>query len=167
MDTEDQVIVNGLTLAATPTAVPLARALVRLSLNRWGHRALIDDAELLVSELTTNAVQASDDLALIRAYIGLYADKVRLEVWDRADDKPQAKDAGDDDEGGRGLLLVEALSADWGWYARGELPGKVVWADLLLPPLPVRIPAPLGHVPHIEPTDLRLLERIRDGLLRL
>ena len=33
---------------------------------------------------------------------------------------------GDDAESGRGLLLVEAISTRWGWYATSD--GKVVWA---------------------------------------
>jgi anti-sigma regulatory factor (Ser/Thr protein kinase) len=164
VDTEQPWVVNSLTLAATPTAVPLARALVRLSLNRWGFRGLVDDAELVVSELTTNAVQASStDLALIRVRIGLFAATTRIEIWDRAEGKPQPRPMDEAAEGGRGLLLVEALSNEWGWYAREGRFGKVVWAELMLPHEPI---SPCGLPAH-NGQDLFVLQRVRDGLKRL
>jgi len=125
----------------------------------WGLRELVADAELIASELTTNAVQSSrTDLALIRLYVGLYRRRTRVEVWDRSDGKPEPKQAGDDSEGGRGLLMVEALSSDWGWYARPRQ-GKVVWADLVLPH---------PSVSHLQPvTNVELLTRVRNGLRRL
>ena len=48
-----------LTLAATPTAVSCSRQLVHLTLNRWGLAALIEDAELVISELVTNSIEAT------------------------------------------------------------------------------------------------------------
>lgn len=46
-------------------------------------------------------------------------------VWDGHDDMPVRKDAAVDAEGGRGLMLVESLSKEWGVYR--ETAGKVVW----------------------------------------
>jgi Histidine kinase-like ATPase domain len=169
VDTEQPRVVSGLTLAATPTAVPLARALVRLSLTQWGFPGLVDDAGLCVSELTTNAVQASGLLAFLRVHIGLFTATTRIEVWDRSDGKPQPRLVDEADEGGRGLMLVEAISAQWGWYARAGRFGKVVWAELKLPHEPVnpygmRLPA----LPRVDDgRDLLILRRVRDGLRRL
>ena len=169
VDTEQPRVVNGLTLAANPTAVPLARALVRLSLNQWGFPDLLDDAGLLVSELTTNAVQASGVLAFIRVHISLFTATTRIEVWDRGDGKPQPRPVDETDEGGRGLLLVEAMSVEWGWHAREGRFGKVVWAELKLPHEPV---SPYGiRLPILPPVDngrdLFVLRRVRDRLKRL
>ena len=51
--------ISFLTLAAVPAAVGCSRQLVRLGLNRWGLARMAGDAELVVSELATNAVQAT------------------------------------------------------------------------------------------------------------
>jgi anti-sigma regulatory factor (Ser/Thr protein kinase) len=50
---------TSLTLAATLTAVSRARQFALFTLKRWGLAALAEDAQLVVSELVTNAVQAS------------------------------------------------------------------------------------------------------------
>jgi anti-sigma regulatory factor (Ser/Thr protein kinase) len=94
-----------------------------------------DIAELLTSELATNAVQASQHLG-VRAALAVVpvirllvlsngADLV-ICVWDGNDQMPFRRDASLDEEGGRGLMLVESLAADWGAYH--ETDGKVVWA---------------------------------------
>lgn len=56
--------------------------------------------------------------------------RLKVEVWDQLPGSPVPRAARDDDESGRGLELVQALSVDWGW---DELPGrdvKRVWALL-------------------------------------
>ena len=50
---------SGLTLAAVPTAVRLGRLFVRQRLSLWGLSQLIHDAELVLSELVTNAMNAT------------------------------------------------------------------------------------------------------------
>jgi hypothetical protein len=42
-------------------------------------------------------------------------------------------DTSDEAENGRGLMLVEAISEQWGWYFREDNDGKVVWATMRLP----------------------------------
>jgi hypothetical protein len=52
-------------------------------------------------------------------------------VGDPSPHPPRRIDADGDTEGGRGLLLVEMLSSNWGWYAIGQHRiAKVVWAEL-------------------------------------
>ena len=124
-----------LPLGALPTAPGCGRAWTRQILREWGLDRLADDTELLVSELTTNALQAS---ALIAdAAIGLWlasdCERVVILVWDPSPQPPTAENPGQDAEDGRGLLLVQALSLQWGWYfPAGTSPdghaGKVVWA---------------------------------------
>ena len=53
---------------------------------------------------------------------------VLVQVWDGNDRKPERKDIDLEAVGGRGLLLVEALSAEWGAYTPEQSTGKVVWA---------------------------------------
>ena len=83
-------------------------------------------------ELATNALKASQSLPEIRPFaLCLRSDRKRLliEVWDHSPREPRSALAGGDAEGGRGLLVVEALSARWG-YQRTGYSTKVVWAEL-------------------------------------
>jgi anti-sigma regulatory factor (Ser/Thr protein kinase) len=124
-----------LPFAALPSAVSCARLHVRSMCLEWGLRNIADTAELLASELMTNAVQASGrlriraDLAIVPVVnLWLVSDGISLviHVWDASDEMPVLKDFTADDEGGRGLMLVEALGKEWGAYRKAE-GGKVVW----------------------------------------
>jgi len=107
-------------------------------LREWGLAALAEPAELVVSELVTNAVQASTGPAALPrigvpvVHLRLLADlrRVVVEVWDGNPEPPVAKQAAPDDESGRGLMLVEALCKRWGSEAVPARGGKVVWAEL-------------------------------------
>jgi hypothetical protein len=86
----------------------------------------------------TNAVQASGrlktraDLAIVPVVnLWLVSDgiSVVIHVWDASDEMPVLQDLTADDEGGRGLMLVEALGKEWGTYREAE-GGKVVWVML-------------------------------------
>jgi anti-sigma regulatory factor (Ser/Thr protein kinase) len=123
-----------LSLAAHPTAPACARGHVRAVAHEWGLPGVADIAKLLVSELVTNAVRASDrpriraDLAIVPV-IGLWvvSDLISLviHVWDGNDEMPVLRNSGPDDDSGRGLMLVDTLSKKWGAY-RNEV-GKTVW----------------------------------------
>jgi len=111
-----------LELGALPTAVPCARLHARLVAWEWGLAGLGDDAELLVSELLTNAVAASRSMeALFPVRLWLLSDttQIAILVWDADPQPPVRMPVDDEAETGRGLLLVEAVSQRWGWYARG------------------------------------------------
>ena len=86
--------------------------------------------ELLVSELATNAVKASqspDWIFPIRLWLRSDGARVIILVWDINPQPPRRVDAGEQAEGRRGLLLVETLSKKSAWYPHKELGGKVVW----------------------------------------
>ena len=130
-----------LELGALPSAVPCARLHARQVVWEWGIQAMSDPVELIVSELVTNSVRASEALAGCRldghwmpgvppVRMWLWSDGkiVLVQVWDGDDRMPQRKDAGVDCEGGRGLMLVEAVSAEWGAYPPEWGSGKVTWA---------------------------------------
>jgi anti-sigma regulatory factor (Ser/Thr protein kinase) len=67
-------------------------------------------------------------------HVRLLSDRVRVvvEVWDRSGERPTLKQAGPDQEGGRGLMLVEALCERWSWSTVPGWAGKVVWAQVQL-----------------------------------
>jgi anti-sigma regulatory factor (Ser/Thr protein kinase) len=100
----------------------------------WGLAVLAETAELLTSELVTNAVQASERLE-IRAdlpavhivRVWLVSDQISMviHVWDASEEMPVRCQAMPEGERGRGLLLVETLGKEWGAYRKAE--GKVVW----------------------------------------
>ncbi|MGK4582165.1 SpoIIE family protein phosphatase [Kitasatospora sp. HPMI-4] len=115
-------------LSAGEAEVRRARALVREQLASWKLLALADTAELLVSELVTNAVRVARDriqLQLIRV------DKLLVEVSDDNHNLPSLEPAESMDECGRGLHLVSKLSERWGTARKAV--GKVVWFELALP----------------------------------
>jgi anti-sigma regulatory factor (Ser/Thr protein kinase) len=124
-----------LPFAALPSAVSCARLHVRSMALEWGLRDIAETAELLASELMTNAVQASErlktrgDLAIVPVVnLWLVCDgkSLVIHVWDASNEMPVLKDFTPADEGGRGLMLVEALAKEWGVYHESE-GGKVVW----------------------------------------
>ena len=159
-----------LPLGALPGAIPCARLHTTAVLWEWGMEALAQQAELAVSELVTNAVRAStgaaqppgDPPGLPVVALRLAGDHQRLlvEVSDHDPRPPIPTVADPEHDGGRGLVLVAAVSEQWGYYypaispvsgqggapepdvgewlaAAPELPegesGKIVWA-LLSPP---------------------------------
>jgi anti-sigma regulatory factor (Ser/Thr protein kinase) len=126
-----------LELAAFPTAVGCARLHARHVVLEWGLPELAETTELLVSELATNAVRASHALISPVIRLGLASDHccVLIRVWDGGDQMPVRQDASLDSECGRGLLLVESLSAGWGSYWKDS--GKVVWAMVALEEVPL------------------------------
>ncbi|MEU6403721.1 ATP-binding protein [Streptomyces sp. NPDC046985] len=112
-------------------SVPAARRFAVWSLRYWGlaEWARAGDVALCVSELATNAlvhgVPPGRGFLLRIRYDGAV---VRLEVHDSGSGAPVIPDDPDaSDEGGRGLLLVAALSDKWGVGERA--PGKLVWAE--------------------------------------
>jgi anti-sigma regulatory factor (Ser/Thr protein kinase) len=124
-------LLSHLELGALPGAVACARLHARQVLWEWGLSAIAENAELLVSELMTNAIQASVSAERIQP-VGLWlsSDRSRLLilVQDVSRYPPEpAGGAGEEDERGRGLLIVEAISAKWGWDAKDDS-GKAVWA---------------------------------------
>ncbi|HEX3958352.1 MAG TPA: ATP-binding protein [Trebonia sp.] len=126
-----------LSLAALPTAPACARGHVRSVVREWGRPELADTAELLASELVTNAVRAAEGLStradqpavpVVGLWITRDGSSVIVSVWDASDETPVRRDARPDQEGGWGLLLVESLGQEWGSYRAAS--GKVVWVRL-------------------------------------
>ena len=125
-------------LGALPGAVPCARLHSRLVLGEWGLPGdLVHSAELVASELATNAVSASGqaaDTAPIRLWLFGGRTRALILVWDSSSAPPSPAAPQSDAESGRGLQLVEAVSTQWSWYTTPDSAGKVVWALLGGPP---------------------------------
>ena len=103
--------------------------------------AELKSGTLVVSELTTNAVEASTGptgrllyvngrMPVVRVCLFSDGERLLIEVWDQAMGFPALRRAASDAEDGRGLHLIDALSrGQWGWQP-GQGPAKVVWAEL-------------------------------------
>ncbi|MFI0259348.1 SpoIIE family protein phosphatase [Streptomyces sp. NPDC017056] len=106
-----------------------ARRLVRGQLARWGLAAASETAELLVSEVVTNAVRhAHTQHVLLRL---VRTEALLCEVSDDDHALPQMLSAKDDDEFGRGLRVVSRLAREWGTSRTAT--GKTVWFEQNLP----------------------------------
>ncbi|MFI2510387.1 SpoIIE family protein phosphatase [Streptomyces sp. NPDC018972] len=119
------------TVWRVPQAVGHARRFTRRTLRSWGVTADVDAALLVVSELVTNALVHTE--GPVRLDISLVNDRLRLAVADSSPRTPvKPTSISWEATGGRGILLVEAVSAAW-----GTLPvsgGKQVWAEFVLRP---------------------------------
>lgn len=129
-----------------PESVPVACRFVHGALEEWNLSGLAGAAELVTSELATNAVlharHGTFRVTLRRRGGG----QVRVSVTDKSRTLPEPADPADDEDHGRGLAIVEAVSQQWG--AEPLKRGKRVWADLAVPagpdPPERRVPGPTG-----------------------
>lgn len=121
-------------LARDPGSVPCARAVIRAVTSDWGIKGEVaENAELIVSELVTNAVRVAapaDRVVGLRVAREPGELRLRIEVSDGGSGLPEPRCPGDDELGGRGLLLVDALSDCWGVRQHEGDTGKTVWAEL-------------------------------------
>lgn len=112
---------------AEPASAGSARRFVGATLRQWRCDDLVDVATLLVSELVANAVlHAGTDIGVA---VRLAGPRLRVEVSDGNPGTPARKHYSSLATTGRGLMLVERLSADWG-VTPGPGGGKQVWFEL-------------------------------------
>ena len=118
----------GQAMPRQPESAGQARRLVAAALDTWGLRQLGEDSALVVTELVGNAAEHTRSSCIRVTITRLGPSRVRVAVVDRSRTRPTPRVAGPGDEGGRGLLLIESVSARWG---TDLLPwGKRVWADI-------------------------------------
>ncbi|MBG0854095.1 ATP-binding protein [Streptomyces spinoverrucosus] len=122
------------TLERTEESAGVARRATLTTMQCWGvPQEAADAAVAIVSELVTNAIVHSRRGGIRLIYELPEPGRVLVAVVDRdAYRLPEVRTpAPDTDEGGRGLLLVAALSDRWGYDRMGSRPwGKRVWAEL-------------------------------------
>ena len=126
-------------LGPRPESVKTGRDFTRATLLDWDMPDLTDLAELVVSELVTNALRHGVPSACtllsehcIRLRLLAQAPFVMCMVTDPGSDIPVLRESGPTSETGRGLNVVDCCSVRWGWHLLDD-GGKVVWA-LLRPP---------------------------------
>ncbi|MEU7281792.1 ATP-binding protein [Streptomyces sp. NPDC045431] len=121
-----------------PRAPRVARHTLRTVLAAHGMAGLLDTAELLASELVTNAHRYSAEPYTLRLRALEEPVRLRLSVWDANPHIPApfrgvVSSPGEDDERGRGLHLVQSCADNWGAYElQGGLhgrPGKLLWVE--------------------------------------
>lgn len=132
-----------LRLPHNPRAARVARMTVRTVLHSHGRHELLDAVELLTSELVTNAYRHARGPASLRL-TALGDGRLRVGVWDGHPRIPapfgappwdRVPLAPPDDEGGRGLRLVQEYADCWGGWSLGDGPldrgaGKLLWFEV-------------------------------------
>jgi anti-sigma regulatory factor (Ser/Thr protein kinase) len=117
------------TLPSTPYSVQMARFYIRAALTYHDLGDYAEDAEMVTSELVTNAIEHAGaprfDLEVMHL---AGSGAVAVIVTDLSLQPPIKRDPAGDTERGRGLHIVDALSVSWGW--RREARGKAVYAIL-------------------------------------
>jgi serine/threonine-protein kinase RsbW len=128
-------------LRAIPETPGTCRLITRAALQLRHLASLADDAGTIVTELAANAVTAmlaearagrlDRDIPVIMMTLAWISNGVRIEVWDRSPDEPQINSPDWESESGRGLFLVDQLTAGrWGYRRKGQ--SKCVWAEVTL-----------------------------------
>ncbi len=122
----------------SPEAARSARHFVAAALSRWNMEALSDSAQLVVTELGTNALRHARSPFTV--HLSRTSAKLRISVWASCSEVPEWRDAAPDATSGRGIAVVHALADSWGWdvhaiegdHAEGgsRRTGKDVWAEL-------------------------------------
>lgn len=108
------------------SAIGEARRFTRDQLNAWGVADLTETAILMISELVTNAILHGGDGAVLT--LVLTDIKFRAEVRDSSPVVPVMRGYSDTATTGRGMVIVDALAADWGSFPVEG--GKIVWFEL-------------------------------------
>ncbi|WP_371616040.1 ATP-binding protein [Streptomyces sp. NBC_00454] len=121
-----------LPFAAEPVELPLLRRIVRDQLAVWGLPTLTDDAQLAVTELTTNVIKhvgVGTSATLVLEPTPTEG-RLRVEIHDKSHSAPVVAQQSRDEESGRGLQMLAALAVDWGTVLTAT--GKAVWCELAL-----------------------------------
>ena len=109
-----------------PLAARAVRRFVNETLAAWGQHALIDDAELVASELASNSYRHAN--SPFEVTLSRHDGGVRLAVSDASGGGPVRREASAEDAGGRGIAILAAVATRWGHEVAAD--GKIVWADL-------------------------------------
>ena len=151
MATASGVLVSDV-LPPEPASVGRARRFVTEALERSGLAEFVDVAELLVSELATNALLHAGTAIGVRCW--MEPTGVRVEVEDGSRLTPAPREYGADAVTGRGLELVAAMATDWGVQPRAD--GKTLWFRLGSVRSAVQEPEPL-------PQEVGMIARLLDA----
>jgi anti-sigma regulatory factor (Ser/Thr protein kinase) len=115
---------------SSPESARTARLQVRAVLGSHGLGEYADDAEIVTSELVTNAIQhvrGTETIGVVVARVS-NPSAITVIVSDSSAEAPIRRETTADSRRGRGLQIVESVSAQWGWHP--EDGGKVTYAVL-------------------------------------
>ncbi|MEU2670645.1 ATP-binding protein [Streptomyces sp. NPDC007164] len=121
-----------LSFLAEPEAVAALRRVMRLRFRLWGLSDVADAAEICMSELVANVIRHVGVGTPSTLVVEMKGTRLRVALRDpetRA--LPTLLSAGPDDESGRGLAMLDAVSERWGVILGAE--SKLVWCDLATP----------------------------------
>jgi anti-sigma regulatory factor (Ser/Thr protein kinase) len=105
-----------------------ARRIVSALLAAWGLDELRFEAELLVSELVTNAFRHTPGTAKFELELEGHSAGLRIYLADGSAIRPVVRELREDDPDGRGMQIVQATAARWG--ADDHAGGKRVWVEI-------------------------------------
>jgi anti-sigma regulatory factor (Ser/Thr protein kinase) len=114
---------------ANPRGPLAARRVVAALLDVWELPELRDDAELVVSELVTNAYRYAPGTDSFELEVVRRSDGLRIALADGSSIRPIVNELSSEGTTGRGMALVAALADNWG--AEEHHGGKRVWVDLV------------------------------------
>jgi len=128
-----------LLLIPGPPSVKAARDFTAATLRGWKLDALVEEAVIVTSELVTNAIRHGTcssgpdvDVAGVMLAWQRHDGRIICVVTDGSSMPPVLEQADASSESGRGLQVVHALAAAWGWVMLGACE-KAVWAAFQLP----------------------------------
>ncbi|WP_445515635.1 ATP-binding protein [Streptomyces sp. NEAU-174] len=115
--------------AEPPELVNLRRA-VKAELTAWGMSALAEEAQLIATELASNVIKHVGQGSVATLVLDAGPSQLRMELHDKSGKEPQHLHPACDEESGRGLQILGALSTTWGTVRTTV--GKAVWCELPL-----------------------------------
>ncbi|MFF4479909.1 ATP-binding protein [Streptomyces sp. NPDC021218] len=118
--------------AAEPLQLAGLRQAVRRELAAWGMQTLVEEAQLITTELASNVIKHVGQGTAATLVLDAGTDQLRVELHDNSHKEPQSLHPTSEEECGRGLQLLVGLSAAWG--ATRTAVGKAVWCELSLSP---------------------------------
>lgn len=129
----DEMLLGDLRLPNRPESAAAARRFAASIAVGWNLGHVIDTLELLLSELVGNAHRHAAEPAdpaesMLRVVLFRHGERLRAEVHDPSRSLPRLKQAGEQDESGRGYFLVVMLADEVGSYPTPD--GKAVWFSL-------------------------------------
>ncbi|HEX4833300.1 MAG TPA: ATP-binding protein [Trebonia sp.] len=143
--TPDLALIEGLPrrgcleLPAGDEAPGAARRWLAQRLREWSLAEFQDVSWLVATELMSNAVAATGAVhwalgpPALRLWLRAGPKRIALLAWDPTLTAPVPRQAGRDDENGRGLAIVARLSREWGFYYPARETGKITWAVIESP----------------------------------
>ncbi|MEU8873671.1 ATP-binding protein [Streptomyces javensis] len=114
--------------AAEPLQLAGLRRTVRAELAAWGMQTLVEEAQLITTELASNVIKHVGQGAAATLVLDASADQLRVELHDSSQKELHILHPTSEEESGRGLQLLASLSASWGTIHTAV--GKAIWCEL-------------------------------------